>query len=177
MLETVYSCSLSDQGRLYNVSRFFSYEIARHVISFSDTPSHKLHLRSNLIFRTYTIVLPWQIICSLSWIKVYELKSHLSQYLTNLMHKICFTISFISCLYMFRANVLIIRRSKLYYTASGIIIPIGGSLVQETTTYRCDDTTGCAMQFWPPDDEKMCSKHVEAWNETYCETSFVHQVG
>jgi len=35
-----------------------------------------------------------------------------SQYLTNLMHKICFTISFISCLYMFRAHVLIIRRSN-----------------------------------------------------------------
>ena len=39
------------------------------------------------------------------------------------MHKICFTISFISCLYMFRAYVLIIRRSKLHYTASGIITP------------------------------------------------------
>ena len=25
------------------------------------------------------------------------------------------------------------------------------------------------MQFWPPDDEHMCSKHVEAWNKTYCE--------
>jgi len=49
----------------------------------------------------------------------------LSQYLTNLMHKICFTISFISCLYMFRAHVLIIRSSKLHYTASGIITPIG----------------------------------------------------
>jgi len=36
---------------------------------------------------------------------------------------------FISCLYMFRVNVFIIRRSKLYYTASGIIIPIGGRLV------------------------------------------------
>jgi len=46
---------------------------------------------------------------------------YLSQYLTNLMHKICFTISFISCLYMFRAHVLIIRRSKFYYTACGII--------------------------------------------------------
>ena len=53
------------------------------------------------------------------------LPSFLSQYLTNLMHKICFTISFISCLYMFRAHVLIIRRSKLCYTASGIITPIG----------------------------------------------------
>jgi len=35
----------------------------------------------------------------------------------------------ISCLYMFRAHVLIIRRSKLHYTASGIIRPIGGRLV------------------------------------------------
>jgi len=48
------------------------------------------------------------------------------------MHKICFTISFISCLYMFRAYVLIISRSKLHYTASGIITPIGGRLVHET---------------------------------------------
>jgi len=44
---------------------------------------------------------------------------HLSHYLTNLMHKICITISFISSLYMFRAHVLIISRSKLYYTAPG----------------------------------------------------------
>ena len=36
---------------------------------------------------------------------------------------------FISCLYMFRAHVLITRRSKLHYTASGIITPIGGRLV------------------------------------------------
>jgi len=51
------------------------------------------------------------------WCNVWN-KQSLSQYLTNLMHKICFTISFISC-----------------------------------------------------------SKHVEALNKTYCETSFVHQVG
>jgi len=50
---------------------------------------------------------------------------NLSQYLTNLMHKICFTTSFISCFYMFRAHVLIIRRSKLHYTASGINTTIG----------------------------------------------------
>jgi len=37
----------------------------------------------------------------------------------------CFTISFISCLYMFRAHVLIIMRSKLQYTASGIVTAIG----------------------------------------------------
>jgi len=32
-------------------------------------------------------------------------------------------------------------------------------------TYRCDDTIGCVMQFWTPDDDHMCSKHVEAWNK------------
>jgi len=32
-------------------------------------------------------------------------------------------------------------------------------------TYRCDYTRGCVMQFWPPDDEHICSKHVEAWNK------------
>jgi len=36
---------------------------------------------------------------------------------------------FISCLYMFRAHVFIIRRSKVHYTASGIITPIGDRLV------------------------------------------------
>ena len=38
----------------------------------------------------------------------------LSRFLTNLVHKTYFTICFISCLYMFRAHVLIIRRSKLH---------------------------------------------------------------
>jgi len=29
------------------------------------------------------------------------------------------------------------------------------------------------MQFWTPDDEHMCSKHVEAWNKTYCKTKIL----
>jgi len=36
-------------------------------------------------------------------------------------------------------------------------------------TYRCDmcdGIGGCVMQFWPPDDEHMCSKHVQALNKT-----------
>ena len=37
--------------------------------------------------------------------------------------------------------------------------------VHQTATYMCDDTRDCVMQFWPPDDEQMCSKHVEAWNK------------
>ena len=39
-------------------------------------------------------------------------------------------------------------------------------------TYRCDDTRGCVMQFWPPDDEHTCSKHVEAWNKLIVKQKF-----
>ena len=72
---------------------------------------------------------------------------------------------------MFRAQVLIVRRPKLYYTASGIITPIGGrpvdrlregsmdpvlsQPVHRTATYRCNDTRDCIVQFWLPDDEHM----------------------
>jgi len=42
--------------------------------------------------------------------------------------------------------VLIIRRLRLYYTASGIITPVGGSPVHRTATYRCDDTRFCIIQ-------------------------------
>ena len=38
----------------------------------------------------------------------------------------------------------------------------GGRPVHRTATYRCDDTRGCIVQFWPPDDEHVCSKHAEA---------------
>ena len=39
-------------------------------------------------------------------------------------------------------------------------------------TYRCDDTRGCVMQFWPPGDEHMYSKHVEAWNKLTVKQKF-----
>jgi len=39
-----------------------------------------------------------------------------------LVSSFLFCSKFISCLYMFLAHVLIIRRSKLYYTASSIIV-------------------------------------------------------
>jgi len=73
---------------------------------------------------------------------------------------------------MFRAYVLIIRRSKLHYTASGIITPVGGRLVHETATSRYNDARGCVMQFWPPDDEHICSKHVKAWNKLIVKQKF-----
>ena len=39
-------------------------------------------------------------------------------------------------------------------------------------TYRCDNTRGCVMQFWHPDDEHMCSKYVEAWNKLIAKQKF-----
>ena len=89
-----------------------------------------------------------------------------------------FTINLFHAFKCFEHYVLIVRRSKLYYTASGIITPVGGrpvhrlreervlsQPVHRTATYRRDDTRGCIVQFCPPDDEHMCSKHVEAWNK------------
>jgi len=78
----------------------------------------------------------------------------------------CFTISlFHAC--TCSEHMFIIRRSKLHCTASGIITG-----VHETATYRCDDTRGCVMQFWPPDDEHMCSKHAEARNKLFVKQKF-----
>ena len=37
--------------------------------------------------------------------------------------------------------------------------------VHGTATYKYDDTRDCIIQFCPPDNEHMCSKHVEAWNK------------
>ena len=63
------------------------------------------------------------------------------------VQKLLFYNKFISCFYMFRAHVLIIRRSKLHYTASGIITRTGGRLVHGTATCTYNDTRGCVMQF------------------------------
>jgi len=39
-------------------------------------------------------------------------------------------------------------------------------------TYRCGDTRGCVMQFWPPDDEHMSSKHIQAWDKLIVKQKF-----
>jgi len=63
------------------------------------------------------------------------------------MHKICFTVSLLYASTCFEHRVLIIRRSKLYYTTSGIVTLIGGRPVHRTATYGCDDTRDCIIQF------------------------------
>ena len=35
-------------------------------------------------------------------------------------------------------------------------------LQEASHLFQCDDTRDCIVQFWPPDDEHLCSKHVEA---------------
>jgi len=68
------------------------------------------------------------------------------------MHKSLFYNKFISCFYMFRAHVLIITRSKLHYTASGIITPIGGRLVHRLREYSTISLFHASTCF-----EHMCS--------------------
>ena len=84
---------------------------------------------------------------------------------------------------MFRAHVLIVRRAKIvlyslwyhhtYRWPSGAQIerglngthafhPVLSQSVHRMATYRCDDTRDCKIQFCPPNDGHMCSKHVEA---------------
>jgi len=54
------------------------------------------------------------------------------------MHKILFYNKFIICLvHVSSTIVLIIRRSKLYYTASGIITPVGGRPVHRLREDLC----------------------------------------
>ena len=71
------------------------------------------------------------------------------------MHNICFTVSLFHASTCFEYHLLIVRRSKLYYTASGIITLTGGRPVHGTATYRCDDTRDCNIQLCLPDDEHM----------------------
>ena len=56
---------------------------------------------------------------------------YLFQYVTNLMHKICFTISFYFVPLHVSSTCAHHQEVKLQYTASGIITPIGGRLVHE----------------------------------------------
>jgi len=90
-------------------------------------------------------------------------------YLTNQLdaQNFCFTISLFHATTCFEHHVLIIRRSELPCTASGIITPIGGRPVHRVREdsplnlctgrppTECDDTRCCIIQFWPPDDEHV----------------------
>ena len=87
------------------------------------------------------------------------------------MHKILFNIKFISCFYMFRAPCSHRQEVKI------VLYSLWYQPVQGTATYRFDDTRGCIMQFWSPDDEHMLLETCEAWNKLIVKQNFVHQVG
>jgi len=65
--------------------------------------------------------------------------------------KSCFIISFLYASTCFEHYVLIVRRSKLYYTASGIVTPVGGRPVHRL--------------------------RQEAYNKLIIKQGFVHYVG
>ena len=77
--------------------------------------------------------------------------------------------------------MLIIRRSKLYYTASGIFTPVGGRPVHRLR----EECTGRPLTgVMTPDAAEnnfdllmmstWCSKHVEAYNKLIIKQDFVH---
>ena len=64
--------------------------------------------------------------------------------------KTCFIISLLYASTCFEHYVLIIKRSKLYYTAYGIITPVDVMIpdaVHGKATYRCDDVRCYIIQF------------------------------
>jgi len=113
----------------------------------------------------------------------------LSQYVTNLMHKICFTVSFyfmplhVSSICAHHHEVKSALHSLWYHhtyrwPSSAQFEIVLSQTVHETATYGCDNTRGCVTQFWPHDDVHMCSKHVEAWSKNllwnkFCASSWL----
>jgi len=95
------------------ISYHISYYISYHVISYR-IPYHN-HIIS---YHIISYIMYHIIYC----ITLYHIISYHISYNNQLdAQNFLFYNKFISCLYMFRAHVLIIRRSKLHYTASGII--------------------------------------------------------
>ena len=76
----------------------------------------------------------------------------------------------------FEQYVLIIRRWELYYTASGIITPVGGRPVHRL---RKDCTPDGHVQVWWYQMlyNTVLTKHVEAFNKLIIKQDFMHKVG
>jgi len=137
--------------------------VTKQTVAISHTPQKSLCTTAIINFQTVAIYKSLGIMCTeyLTTLTSFDalLTVHFSLFILLInqldAQNFCFPSLFHS-LYIFRAHVLIIRRSKLHYIAYGIITPIGGRLVyrlredfsqpvHETATYRCDDTRGCVM--------------------------------
>jgi len=131
-----YKCSIQTHSRNHCccgetiISTFFFYVLLTVHLSAFISLFNQLDAKN--LFRNMFYFMPLQVSSTCAHHQEVKIVLHscpcisvyLSHYLTNLMHKICFTISFILCLYNFRAH-------SLWYHH----------------TYRCDDTRGCVMQF------------------------------
>ena len=109
------------------------------------------------------------------WTRPFRWKTNFVSVINQLdAHNFCFTISLFhasTCFeHMCSSSGGQIALHSLWYhhtvrCTGREITAILSQPVHQTATYRCDGTRGCVMQFWPPDDEHMCSKHVGAWNK------------
>ena len=90
------------------------------------------------------------------WVGYVKTQLSFSYLNINQLDALNFIMSLFHASTCFEHHVLRIRWSKLYYTAPGIITPIGGrpvyvlredSPVHRTATYRYDDTRGCIIHF------------------------------
>jgi hypothetical protein len=79
-----------------------------------------------------------------------------------LIMKVCHTVKHIT---MQREDHFVLGAISQSQVCTCKFIEVLSQPAHGMATYRCDDTRGCMVQFWPPDYEHMCSKHVEAWNK------------
>ena len=77
--------------------------------------------------------------------------------------------------------MLIIRRSKFYYTVSGIVTPVGGRPVHRLREdcapdghLQSDDTRCCIIPFNLLMMSTTVLEHVEAYNKLIIKQEFVH---
>jgi len=94
------------------------------------------------------------------------------------MHKFLFYNKFVTCLYMFQAPCAHCQEVKIVLYSIWYHHTYRWSPRAHLCTGRppteCDGTRCCIIQFWPPDDEHMCLKHVEACNKLIIKEEFVY---
>ena len=120
------------------------YKQHLYVITFLDRKPRKFE--SHIL--RYAVTVPCNVPKSLHTLKRKFLPLSLS-----------LSLSIFICIYILKNFILHIHFYPEYWSQF-LSQPAHG-----TTTYRCDDTRGCIVQFWPPDDEHVCSKRVETWNK------------
>ena len=163
---------------------FFSYlptylNYEQHVCICTYLTAYRLYMN----YRCYQITLQWNIFTQIGavrrfdWIFIVGAQAWWWRWVGQYVTLGRTLISVINQLdtQNFSFTISLFRASAGFVTPDGCITLIQfyfGVLVHETATYRCDDTRDCVMQFRLPDDEHICSKHVEAWNKLIVKQKF-----